>query len=135
MIDYTRVLADLRAKRETAKRELGELDTAIAGIERLAAAAAPDAHHLQGVPVAPLADLSMPDALEQCLRRIGHPEPKSRIKAALLKDGVPKNKDFGAKVYNALYRLKGDRFFQDADGRWGLVEWQQRTRKKGRARK
>lgn len=131
MTDYKGVLGELRSKRTALQKELEQLDIAIRAIENLLPATInkmADETLSVRPPVTSrtFSSLTMPEALEKCLRLSQQPLTKKQIVEMLQEGGKKATKSFGAHVYNTLHRLSkgGGPFHKDGDGRWGLAEWQ-----------
>lgn len=127
MADYEGVLADLKARRTVLDRERSELETVIAGIERLISTSSGQTRQPTAVsPRAFSGSLSMPEALTKCLKLAQQqPQTKRQIQDILKAGGMKAGKSFGAHVYNTLKRLSGPdgRFRRESDGRWSLRDW------------
>lgn len=126
MADYEGVLADLKARRTALDRERSDLETVIAGIERLVSTSGGQTRHQPAVSPRAFSSLTMPDALKKCLKLAQQqPQTKRQIQDTLKAGGTKVGKSFGAHVYNTLKRLSGPDgpFRREPDGRWSLREW------------
>lgn len=132
MIDYKGVLSDLEAKLVALDRERERLRIAVHAIRDIACPDG-DLHSTTQIvsardDTAPgeLSGLTMPQAIERCLRSAERPLTKRQIESALRDGGrLPSSaKNPGAHVYNTLHRLSkdGGPFRRESDGRWGLSE-------------
>ena len=133
MADYKGVLNELRSKRVAAQREVDRLDTAIGAIEDLVSVPENRSNQatqpVESLKVSPRAfsSLTMPQALNKCLRLAQRPMMKRDIQETLRAGGVRAGKSFSAHVYNTLKRLSkdGGPFYREsAHGPWALSEWQ-----------
>ena len=127
MADYKDVLAELRANQTAVKREQDRLDTAISAIEDLVPDQAMQPDDKPQVSPRAFSGLSMPKAIEKCLRLAGCPMMKLKIQDTLRAGGVRAGKSFSPHVYNTLKRLSkdGGPFYRKMNGGpWGLSEWQ-----------
>ena len=129
--DYKGVLGDLRLKRAAIDRERERLDTAIAAIADLVSAEPPHQATQVEIPqVTPRAfsTLTMPQAIDKCLRLAEHPMTKRQIQDTLRAGGVRASKSFSAHIYNTLHRLSkdGGPIRREGDGAWGLSDWPKR---------
>ncbi len=128
MADYEGFLADLKARRTALDRERSELDSVVAGIERLISASG-QSRQLVSTPVAvpsrAFSTGTMPEAVTKCLKLAQQPQTKNQVKDALKAGGRKIGKSFGAHLYNTLKRLSESDgpFRRETDGRWSLREW------------
>ena len=132
-IDYSAVLADLKAKRD-------KLDAAIAGIETMLGLKGldqPPTSVTQNPPgdVGPGAFLGMSivDATKKFLRAARQPKRNDEILAALKAGGMLlTSKDPINTVGSVLYRdwTQGGDIVRVSRGVWGLAEWNPRLRKR-----
>lgn len=126
MADYTGVLTDLRSRREALIRELRELETAIAALERLAGdptvAIAIQSMSQPTVTKGTFDGLTLPQAVDKYMRMMNRPLITRQVVDALRAGGVPADaKSFANQVYNALHRMSGENgVFRREGNAWTL---------------
>ena len=136
--DYKGVLVDLKSRRAAIDEEAKGLDRAILALENLVTVderpvqTAQAIDHTQESPRVSrraFSSLTMPQAIEKCLKLTGHSVMKRQIQDTLRAGGVRASKSFSAHVYNTLKRLSknGGQFRREPDGTWGLSAWPQRV--------
>lgn len=140
MADYKGVLDELKLRRLALDAERANLDKAITAIEALIPTVNQSSRSVFGTTQVPgvtpraFAGLTMPQAIEKCLRLAQQPQTKRQIQDALRAGGMRASaKSFSAHVYNTLHRLSkdGGPFRRESDGRWGLSEWPSNSENRG----
>lgn len=131
MVDYTGVLADLKAQRASLQQEQEELDSAIAAIERLqrrhvtvpGITAAKVAPNVSAPAKGAFAGMTMPQKIEAYFVALQRPVLTTRqVIEGLKAADVPDNGSLRGHVYNTLHRLSqiGGPFERHPDRRWTL---------------
>ena len=106
MADYLGVLDELETRRQALVEEVGELDSLILGLKRLAGRSSSSTLKTDSTVVpGNLRGLTLSRAVLMHMKSVGQPQTTRNVVDALRAAGVPSEaKSFPNQVYNALHR-------------------------------